>query len=186
MNESKKRAKVKNAKLLSQPLIAVGIAFLNKIVPVGEIAVVSKSSKQITINFPPELIDVFAKHLKSKHFRDFVREAFAEKLCRDFGEKNRQNRTQTTNDGNAPRTSRERRFAVEKKLRENALLIFRFRLGLLFFGDQERERIQRQAKRLKNKLQVFHFLRIVGRCVHVKSVWDNFLNRCALARKSVA
>jgi len=87
MNESKKRAKVKNAKLLSQPLIAVGIAFLNKIVPVGEIAVVSKSSKQITINFPPELIDVFAKHLKSKHFRDFVREAFAEKLCRDFGEK---------------------------------------------------------------------------------------------------
>jgi len=87
MNESKKCAKVKNAKLLSQLLIAVGIAFLNKIVPAGEIAVVSKSSKQITINFPPELIAVFAKHLKSKHFRDFVREAFAEKLSRDFGEK---------------------------------------------------------------------------------------------------
>jgi len=60
---------------------------LNKIVPAGEIAVVSKSSKQITINFPPELIAVFAKHLKSKHFRDFVREAVAEKLSRDFGEK---------------------------------------------------------------------------------------------------
>lgn len=62
-------------------------AFLKKIVPAGEIAGMSKSSKQFTINFPFELIAAFEKHLKPKHFRDFVREAVAEKITRDFGER---------------------------------------------------------------------------------------------------
>ncbi|MGF0068416.1 hypothetical protein [Candidatus Spyradosoma sp. SGI.093] len=44
----------------------------------------SKSSKQIAINFPNELLDIFEKCLHRKHFRDFVREALAEKLSRDF------------------------------------------------------------------------------------------------------
>ncbi|MGN0835072.1 MAG: hypothetical protein ACI4QA_04495 [Candidatus Spyradosoma sp.] len=45
----------------------------------------SKSSKQIAINFPNELLAIFEKCLRKKHFRDFVREALAEKLTRDFG-----------------------------------------------------------------------------------------------------
>lgn len=45
----------------------------------------SKSSKQIAINFPNELLAIFDECLRKKHFRDFVREAVAEKLCRDFG-----------------------------------------------------------------------------------------------------
>lgn len=59
---------------------------MKKTVSAGEIACMSKSSKQITINFPHELLAAFDRHLKSKHFRDFVREAVAEKLTRDFGE----------------------------------------------------------------------------------------------------
>ena len=45
----------------------------------------SKSSKQITVNFPLKLLEIFFEHLQSKHLRDYVREAFAEKLSRDFG-----------------------------------------------------------------------------------------------------
>lgn len=45
----------------------------------------SKSSKQIAINFPNELLEDFEKCLNPKFFRDFVREAVAEKLRRDYG-----------------------------------------------------------------------------------------------------
>ncbi|MBQ6704612.1 MAG: hypothetical protein IJN19_01205 [Opitutales bacterium] len=44
----------------------------------------SKSSKQIAINFPNELLAIFECYLRKKHFRDFVREAVAEKIERDF------------------------------------------------------------------------------------------------------
>lgn len=44
----------------------------------------SKSSKQITVNFPLKLLEIFSEHLQPKHLRDYVREAFAEKLERDF------------------------------------------------------------------------------------------------------
>lgn len=50
----------------------------------SRLGVMSKSSKQIAINFPNELLDIFEKCLHRKHFRDFVREALAEKLSRDF------------------------------------------------------------------------------------------------------
>lgn len=45
----------------------------------------SKSSTQIAINFPNELLTVFEGCLNRKFFRDFVREAVAEKLRRDYG-----------------------------------------------------------------------------------------------------
>ena len=44
----------------------------------------SKSSTQIAINFPNELLAIFDEHLNRKFFRDFVREAVAEKLKRNF------------------------------------------------------------------------------------------------------
>ena len=47
----------------------------------------SKSSKQIAINFPNELLAIFEECLRRRHFRDFVREAVAEKLRRDFGKR---------------------------------------------------------------------------------------------------
>ncbi len=45
----------------------------------------SKSSKQIAVNFPHELLEALENCLQKKHFRDFVREAVAEKLKRNFG-----------------------------------------------------------------------------------------------------
>ena len=45
----------------------------------------SKSSKQIAINFPNVLLAIFEECLNKKFFRDFVREAVAEKLERDCG-----------------------------------------------------------------------------------------------------
>lgn len=44
----------------------------------------SNSSRQIAINFPNELLAIYDECLPKKHFRDFVREAVAEKINRDF------------------------------------------------------------------------------------------------------
>lgn len=52
-----------------------------------KISGMSKSSKQIAINFPNELLAIFEECLRKRHFRDFVREAVAEKLRRDFGKR---------------------------------------------------------------------------------------------------
>lgn len=45
----------------------------------------SKSSKLVTVSIPLRLMEIFSEHLQPKHLRDYLREAFAEKLTRDFG-----------------------------------------------------------------------------------------------------
>lgn len=44
----------------------------------------SKSSKLVTVSIPLRLMEIFSEHLQPKHLRDYLREAFAEKLMRDF------------------------------------------------------------------------------------------------------